>query len=53
MSVPLTVTGNLVDNSGAAPVTGDLIPAGVRSRQLSIRTLLTGMMLTLADGPSA
>jgi hypothetical protein len=39
--------------SGTAPATGALLPAGVRSRQLPVRTLLLGMMLALADGRPA
>ncbi len=36
--------------SGIAPRTGAMLPAGVRSRQLRVRTLLAGMCLALADG---
>ena len=39
----------IIDASGVAPAIEDLLPRGVRSRQLTARTLLTGMMLTVAD----
>ena len=38
----------IIDISGAAPRIEALLPTGVRSRQLSVRTLLAGMCLTLA-----
>jgi hypothetical protein len=47
--VPLEVIEDIIDASGIAPVIEDLLPAGVRGRQLSARTLLIGMHLTLAD----
>ena len=40
---------DLIDASGAAPRIEALLPAGVRHRQLTARTLLTGMLLGLAD----
>jgi hypothetical protein len=40
---------DIIDGSGTAPRIEALLPAGVRHRQLRVRTLLTGMMLTLAD----
>ena len=49
MSIPLTVLEDIIDASGAAPRIEALLPAGVRHRQLTVRTLLLGMMLTLAD----
>jgi hypothetical protein len=39
----------IIDASGAAPRIEALLPAGVRHRQLRVRTLLAGMMLTQAD----
>ena len=39
----------IIDASGAAPAIEALLPAGVRHRQLSARTLLAGMMLALND----
>ena len=53
MSTPLAVIETIIDASGAAPAIEDLLPRGVRSRQLTARTLLTGMMLTAADGRPA
>ena len=49
MSIPLAVLEDAIDASGAAPRIEELLPAGVRHRQLRAGTLLTGMMLTLAD----
>jgi len=45
----LTRLENIIDASGSAPRIEALLPAGVRHRQLSVRTLLLGMLLTLAD----
>jgi hypothetical protein len=53
VGVPLTVIEDIIDASAAAPAIEDLLPAGVRGRQLSARTLLAGMMLALADGRPA
>ena len=39
----------IIDGSAAAPRIEALLPAGVRHRQLKVRTLLAGMMLTLDD----
>jgi hypothetical protein len=39
----------IIDGSGAAAAIEALLPIGVRHRQLKVRALLTGMMLTLAD----
>ena len=49
MSIPLAVLENIIDGSGVAPAIEALLPAGVRHRQLTARTLLTGMLLTLDD----
>jgi hypothetical protein len=43
----------IIDASGVAARIEILLPAGVRPRQLSIRTLLAGMCLALADGRPA
>ena len=45
----LTAFEEIIDASGAAPRIEALLPAGVRHRQLSVRTLLAGMCLTQAD----
>jgi hypothetical protein len=39
----------IIDASGAAPRVEAMLPAGVRPRQLSVRTLLAGLCLTQAD----
>ncbi|MGE5290298.1 MAG: hypothetical protein ACM3ML_24545 [Micromonosporaceae bacterium] len=49
MSIPLAVAEDIIDRSRAAPRIEALLPVGVRHRQLRVRTLLTGMILTLAD----
>ena len=51
--IPLAVLEAVIDASGIAPRIEALLPAGVRPRQLAVRTLLLGMMLTLADGRPA
>ena len=43
----------VVDNAGVAPRLEVLLPVGVRPRQLSVRTLLVGIMLALSDGRPA
>jgi hypothetical protein len=53
VTIPLTALENILDGSGAAPPVQALLPAAVRRRQLTVRTLLLGMMLTLADGRPA
>jgi hypothetical protein len=45
----LAVPGDIIDASGVAPRIEAALPAGVRRRQLSVRTLLAGMCLTQAD----
>jgi hypothetical protein len=47
--IPLTVLEDIIDGSGIAPRIEALLPIGVRHRQLLARTLLLGMLLTLAD----
>ena len=51
--IPLPVLEGVVDASGAAPGIEALLPSGARMRQLSVRTLLLGMMLAAADGRPA
>ena len=45
----LTRLEDIIDASGIAPRIEAMLPIGVRCRQLRVRTLLLGMMLTLAD----
>jgi hypothetical protein len=45
----LTTIEDIIDGSGAAPRIEARLPAGVRHRQLRVRTMLTGMALALAD----
>jgi hypothetical protein len=47
--IPLAAFEEIIDASGVAPRIEALLPIGVRHRQLRIRTLLAGMMLTQAD----
>jgi hypothetical protein len=47
--IPLAAFEAIIDASGVAPQIEALLPAGVRHRQLRVRTLLTGMMLSQAD----
>ena len=49
MSIPLAVLEEIIDTSGIAPRIELLLPIGVRRRQLRVRTLLAGMMLSQAD----
>jgi hypothetical protein len=51
--IPLPALESVIDASGIAPRTGALLPSGARRRQLSVRTLLLGMMAVLADGRPA
>jgi hypothetical protein len=51
--ISLRVLEGVVDASGIAPRAEALLPSGARSRQLSARTLLLGMMAALADGRPA
>ena len=53
MGIPLAAIENIIDASGAAPMIESLLPGAVRTRQLTPRTLLTGMHLALADGRPA
>jgi len=51
--IPLPALEGVVDASGIAPRAEALLPSGARARQLSVRTLLLGMMLAAADGRPA
>jgi hypothetical protein len=51
--ITLAASEAVIDASGAAPRIEALLPSGARPRQLSARTLLPGMMITLADGRPA
>jgi hypothetical protein len=51
--IPLAALEEVIDASGVAPRIEAMLPAGVRARQLSVRTLLAGMMIALADGRPA
>jgi hypothetical protein len=53
VSVPLAVIEHTIAASGIAAAIEALLPAGPRARQLKTGTLLTGMMLALADGRPA
>jgi len=53
VSVTLAVFEQIVSSSGAGEAIELMLPAGVRERQLKAGTLLTGMMLALADGRPA
>jgi hypothetical protein len=46
---PLAAFEEIIDASGVAPKIEALLPIGVRHRQLRVRTLLAGMLLTQAD----
>ena len=47
--ISLAVLEEIIDASGVAPQVEAMLPVGVRHRQLRVRTLLAGMMLTQAD----
>jgi hypothetical protein len=49
VSVPLAALEEIIDTSGVAPRIEALLPTGVRRRQLRVRTLLAGMLLSQAD----
>jgi hypothetical protein len=51
--ISLAALEETIDASGVAPRIESMLPAGVRPRQLSVRTLLAGMCLTQADGRPA
>jgi hypothetical protein len=47
--IPLAAFEEIIDASGVAPQVEAMLPAGVRPRQLTVRTLLAGMCLAQAD----
>jgi hypothetical protein len=47
--IPLAAFEAIIDACGVAPQIEALLPAGVRHRQLRVRTLLAGMLLSQAD----
>ena len=49
MTIPLSRIEEIIDTSGVAPRVEVRLPTGVRHRQLRVRTLLAGMLLTQAD----
>ena len=51
--IPPPALEEAIDASGIAPHVEGMLPSGARCRQLSVRTLLLGMMLALADGRPA
>ena len=51
--ISLAAFEEIIDASGVAPRIEAMLPAGVRRRQLTVRTLLAGMCLTQADGRPA
>ena len=53
MSTALGRAEAVVDASGVAPLIEAMLPMGVRRRQLSVRTLLVGMLVVLGDGRCA
>ena len=51
--IALPAAEGVLDASGIAPRIEALLPSGARTRQLTVRTLLLGMMLALANGRPA
>jgi hypothetical protein len=49
-STALPVFEAIIDATGVADHLEDLLPKGVRERQLKVRTLLLGILLALSDG---
>jgi hypothetical protein len=49
MSITLARIEEIIDASGVAPQVETRLPIGVRHRQLRVRTLLAGMLLSQAD----
>jgi hypothetical protein len=51
--IPLAAAEDVIDASGVAPRIEHMLPSGARGRQLAVRTLLAGMMITLGDSRPA
>jgi hypothetical protein len=51
--IPLAAAEDVIDASGVAPQIEHMLASGARGRQLAVRTLLAGMMITLGDGRPA
>ncbi len=51
--IPLAAFEEIIDASGVAARIEAMLPAGVRHRQLRVRTMLAGMMLSQADSRPA
>ena len=51
--IPLAPFEEIIDASGTAARIEAMLPIGVRPRQLTVRTLLAGLCLALADGRPA
>ena len=49
----LSVFEAIIDSAGVATHLEQLLPKGVRPRQLAVRTLLLGILLALRDGRPA
>jgi hypothetical protein len=49
VNIPLATLEEIIDRSGTAPRIEALLPIGVRHRQLRVRALLAGMLLSQAD----
>jgi hypothetical protein len=49
VNIPAAALEAIIEASGIAPRIEALLPAGVRHRQLTVSTLILGMMLTQAD----
>ena len=52
-ALTLAAIEGVVDDAQVASRLEVLLPVGVRPRQLSVRTLLIGIMLALSDGRAA
>jgi len=51
--ISLAAAEDVIDASGVAPQIERMLAPGARGRQLAVRTLLAGMMITLGDGRPA
>jgi len=51
--IPLAAAEDVIGASGVAPRIEHMLASGARGRQLAVRTLLAGMMITLGDGRPA